>query len=369
MKTLAWILVMLIGLFIIVDEPGDLKWILVIAVCILAYCIGFSLTEWGPFTQLPSGRRLDQKVGKNNIVNCWLNQDGYSIDKNGNIEKDPDNKYMKELRKNFFFRYFGMVYTGIPFLPLPGFGGVAGSYVEETELDFSENPDGTVVPKVKHLPRKYYTAPPIFIKRAVVLGGIPISGFNLVKFAFSFTARVTNVKDFNYRLGDSQDMVKGNFESMIRPEVAEKTLKQVLALQSEKGGTTSVSFIQGIVDATNINLKTLGYGSEIHEINLPYVEPMGEYAKAERQQAINEAERLADEPSVQKDVNRKTKVGMAEAAVRKALADATNPWTSFEKALGAVQPGATVVIGNGVMNSLPLGDNSVRRSNKKDDRQ
>lgn len=333
----------------------NILWPFFIAVCILAYCYGFSFTEWGPFTQLPSGRYLEQKTGKNNVVNYWLNQDGFSIDRNGNIKPDPNNVYLNELRKSFFFRYMGMVYTGIPFLPIPWIGGVTGGYVRESRLKFVKNTDGTVTPSVEDLPTVYYTARPIRIKSAIVLGGIPIKGFNQVEFAFSMTNQITNTNDYNNLTGETRDQAKGNFESMIRPEVANKPLKEVQQIQSERGGSTSSTFIDKLVTAVNKVFEDKRYGLEIVDLNIPHVEPMGEYADAERKAAINEALRVADVPSVQQAVNRELKVGMATAKVRKALAEATSPWVSLEKGLAGVQPGATVVIGNGVINSLPLG--------------
>lgn len=166
------------------------------AICVMVYFFGFSFTEWGPFTQLPSGKRLDRKAGSSNIVGYYLNEPGYGIDEDGNIYEDEDNNYLEGLRENFFFRYFGMVYTGIPWLPLPWFGGVAGSNITESAIKVSKDPSGIITPTVEVLPATYYTAPPIFIKQGLVLSGIPIQGSNLVEFAFSYTLRITNVHGF-----------------------------------------------------------------------------------------------------------------------------------------------------------------------------
>lgn len=328
----------------------------------MAYFYGFSFTEWGPFTQLPSGRRLDVKVGKSNVVRYYLNEPGYGIDKKGNIYEDSDGKYLAKLESNFWFRYFGMVYTGIPFVPIPFIGGVTGSEIFESALKVSKDEMGVITPGHEKFEPVYYTAPPIFIKQGLVLSGIPIKGSNLVEFGFSYTLRITNVHGFQYRTGEPTTLVGDNFESMLRPKVATmESVEEVQKMSSESGGDSEqYKILQAIINKTNESLQKYGYGCIIHEMNLPIVQPTGALAEAVRKQELNEAERLADIPKVAKDTYRIIAEGKAkgqamqeEAKGRKALADATkdNPWVNLEEGLKGAD---TVVLGQGIMNSLPL---------------
>jgi regulator of protease activity HflC (stomatin/prohibitin superfamily) len=337
-------------------------YIILCAIFLMAYFYGFSFTEWGPFTQLPSGRRLDVKVGKSNVVRYYLNEPGYGIDERGNIYEDKNGKYLTSLKRNFVFRYFGMVYTGIPFIPVPFIGGVIGSEIFESALKVSKDATGVIIPSLEKLEPVYHTAPPIFIKQGLVLSGIPIKGSNLVEFGFSYTLRVTNVHGYQYRTGEPTTLVGDNFESMLRPYVATmESVEEVQKMSSESGGDAEqYRILQNIIEKTNESLKKYGYGCEIYEMNLPIVQPTGALAEAVRKQELNEAERLADIPKVAQNTYRTIEEGKAkglalqeEAKGRRAIADATkdNPWVNLEE---GIKNADTVVLGQGIMNSLPI---------------
>lgn len=339
------------------------------AICMILYVKGFGRTELGPFSELRSGGRLDRKVAKDTIVGYYLNEPGYGIDQDGNIYEDRENKYLKNLRKNFFFRFFGLVYTSIPYAPFPGLGGVVGSWVQESKVKVSKNSvTGVIEPTRELLPPVYYMSPPIFIKQGLVLSGIPIEGGNLVEFAFSYTLRVTNVHQFQYRVGDPTELVGDNFESMLRPKVATMQFEDVQKMSSEVGQGQQSTTLGGIRRLVDQALQDHGYGCVIHEINTPIIQPTGPYAEAVRKKELNEALRLADEPAVDQDVNRINKVGMAEAQVRKALVDASrgNMGIHIEEGMKNLRSGATFVLGQGVIPSLPISGGSDNTKQKEE---
>lgn len=338
------------------------------AICIILYIVGFARTELGPYTQLRSGGRLDRKVGKDTIVGYYLNEPGYGIDQDGNIYEDLDNKYLKKLRRNFFFRFFGIVYTGIPYFPVPWFGGVLGSWIQESRVKVSKNPEGVIEPTRELLPPVYYMSPPIFIKQGLVLSGLPVVGSNLVEFAFSYTLRTTNVHQFQYRVGDPTELVGDNFESMLRPKVATMEFEDVQKMSSEVGQGQQSTTIGEIRDLTDKALEKHGYGCVIHEINTPIIQPTGSYAEAVRKRELNEALRLADEPAVQQEVYRKDKIGMTEAKVREAIVNASkgNVGIHIEEGMKGLRPGATFVLGQGIMPSLPIGEVSGNTKQKEE---
>lgn len=134
-------------------------------------------------------------------------------------------------------------------------------------------------------------------------------------------------------------------------------VEEVQQMSSESDGDSEqFKILHEIIRQTNISLEKYGYGCVIHELNLPIVQPTGALAEAVRQKELNEAKRDADIPAVEQEVRRTTEIGMAEAKVRKAIADASggNIGVHIEEGMKGLQPGATFVLGNGVLTSLPL---------------
>lgn len=348
----------------IIINPILLVITVVCAIFLLAFFVGFSYTELGPFSQLRSGGRLDRKTGKENIVGHYLNEPGYGIDSEGNIYEDKENEYLNNLRKNFFFRFFGMVYTGIPYFPIPGLGGTVGSWIKESTTKVSKNQlTGVIEVSVEELPPVYHKAPPIFIKQGIVLSGIPVRGSNLAEFGGSFTLRITNVHRYQYRVGDPTALVNDNFESMLRPKVATMEFEDVQKMSSEVGQGIQSTTLGEIKDLTDKALEKHGYGCVIHELNMPIIQPTGPYAEAVRKKEINEALRDADKPAVEQEVYRETETGAAKAKTRKALVEASqgNIGVHIEAGMSGLQPGATFVLGQGIMPSFPIGGNKPNK--------
>lgn len=320
-----------------------------------------TFTELGPYTQLPTGRRLARKVGKDTVVGHYLNLKGYKINDQGEISEDSSNEYYKNLKKQMFL---GAVYTG--WYGLPYFGGVSGKFITESELKYTEADDGSVEPKVLEKEAVYYTAPKIFIERAYVFGGIPIQGLNLVKFGISVTFIVTDVEDFHYKQTSVEKMINDSLESALRQVVENLPLEEVHKLRSEKEREAeSKGKVQEIINITNASLKRHRYGGKIYDINMPYIQAVDDFAKAKRQEAINEAVRNADIPLVKRDVYREIEVGEAKAKARKALVDASGGdprMTVFAEGMGNIKPGVTLVIGQGgAMGTFPLNNDDHRR--------
>ncbi|MEZ4103339.1 MAG: hypothetical protein R3B55_02135 [Candidatus Paceibacterota bacterium] len=85
-----------------------------VAAGLLGLFYGLSFTPFGPFTQMGPGRYLAVKRGLN-IIKYYLNQEGWGLANDGmTFLPDPNGYYLEKLRKNFLFRYLGMVWTGFP---------------------------------------------------------------------------------------------------------------------------------------------------------------------------------------------------------------------------------------------------------------
>lgn len=326
-----------------------------------------SYTEIGPFTQLPNNRALRVRRGKN-IVMYYVNGQKLAISSAGKITLD-DGTYQKNLRSGplgLIFRWFGMVWTGIP-----GIGGIIGMQVTESELDFTQNPDGSVTTKTVRK-TTYYSAPPIFIRRAISFGGIPIEGNNLVDFGIATTLRISNLEDVGTKLTDegSFTALKGSLESALRPEVEVLKFDAVLKIRSEfrkkDNWTDQNSIAHRVITITDENMEHYGYGLIIHDLDIPMISPSDrEYAVAVRKKDLYIAEAEANTVKFSNDALKIETLGAATAKARKALMDASGDKSMalLAEAMGAVQPGATVVMGNGVVPTIPVGDkpNTHRR--------
>lgn len=320
---------------------------------IIVYLYGTSYApRWGFFAQLRTGTHLTITTGQGG-KRFFVYKNGVAVDEKSNVYAD-NGEYYAELRSRLSVRLFGMVWKGLPW-----FNGVESVPVMESVIDFKEDAKtGIVIPSTIKS-RRVTWQPPLEMNRAVVMGGLPIENNNLVKIAASFVVVVSNIDDFNYRIA-SEELSKNTFEAAVRQQVEDEKLDNVRAIRSETFNDDGTEATSGPVFEirrdTNRSLKAYNYGVQIRDINLPYIEPVGEYAEASRQKGVNEEKKAADQVEVAREVHRENELGEARAKARKKLSDATkdNPWLNLEEGLKGVQPGATVVIGGDTMRNLQI---------------
>ncbi len=329
---------------------------------ILIACFIMSFTEKGPFTQLPRNTALRLKTGdKKNIVDYKVNGHNLAVDKLGKMTTD-EGEYQRNLRSGLLgliYRTFGMVYTGFPFI-----GGVSGMMITGSELDFEKDElgDGSVTAEPLGT-TKYYTAIPIYIRRAISYGGIPLKDKNLVDFGIATTLFINDLEAVGSKLMDdgSFKALKGTLESSLRPEIDKMSLEKVLKIRSEFKDHTKKTNKKGlagrVITMTNEAMNHYGYGLQILDIDIPLVQPSDKaYAKAERAKGLAMANAEANTITFTNNAEKIRVEGMATAEARKALIDASKDASMalFAEGLGNVKAGATIVIGGGVMPTLPL---------------
>lgn len=334
----------------------------VVGIVVLLY--GLSFTEFGPFTQLPNNRYLRVKRG-NRIADYYINSENLAINSKGQVTKSPNDTYRENLKKNPFFSILGMVWTGIPWI-----GGVEGKKVAESRLKFSQNPDGSIECKVVEEGPTYYTAPPVFMNHAIVLGGIPIEGKNLVNFAVSMTLQVEHAERYDTKLRDGNRPIKHSFESALRPEVEKLSFDDVLKIKTEVKNEDGVA--KKIIDRTNTNMGPeenggYEYGVMIYDLDMPIIEAADqEYGKAVRAKQLAQAAVEAKEVELAFQVKEIRDKGKVVADAHKAFVDANgnNPLAFLADGMKGVKPGASVVIGGGVMPTFDINQQPKKEEKK-----
>lgn len=317
-------------------------------------------TEWGPFTQLPNNRWLRVKAGLA-YVGYYVNAENVGVTKDGKVYTDKG-QYQKRLRSGpmgFIFRKFGMVYTGIPY-----FNGVRGMNVIETELDFKQASDGSVQIKVPKKDPIYFTAPPLFVRRAISYGGIPIEGANLVDFGIASTLMITNLLNIGTILTDEGPFIalKGTLESALRPEVEKMSLEEVLRIRTEfldKSKLSDKKQLAGkVIALTNTGIDRFGYGLKIYDLDIPVIGPSDkEYGAAERKKKLNEALAQANTVEYSNKADQIRTLGKATADARRELMEASgDPTTALvAEGMGKLQPHVTFIWGNSTGVTVPVG--------------
>lgn len=341
-------------------------------------CFIFSFTEHGPASQLPNNTCLRVKSGEM-FVGYYVNAENTKVDHLGNIDNDTDGVYQKRLRSGLsglVFQMTGMVYTRLPFI-----NGIRGMVVTQTELDFTKEEDGSVAITVKVVDKRYHRAIPIFVRRGISYGGIPIEGKNLIDIGIASTLKVTNINDFGTKFANNSDSnmiaLKGTFESALRPKIDMLSLDQVLKMRSEYHTTRgriispqerANSPVLQAIDEANVATKTYRYGVAFHDLDMPVIAPGDkEFAKAERKKALNEALASANTVEFENDAKKIRTLGSARADARKNLLNAGgNPnMALWAEGLGSIQPNVTVVLGNGgVPVTLPIDRQGQRQQQK-----
>jgi hypothetical protein len=317
-------------------------------------------TEIGPFTQLPNNSALRRKTGdKKNITGYYVNGEKLAITEKGKVTKD-DGTYQQKLRSGFLgliFRHLGMVYTGIP-----GIGGVSGMQITQSELKFSQNEDGSLnAETVERI--KYHTAIPIYIRRAISYGGIPIKGKNLVDFGIATTLMINDLDAVGTRLIEegSFKALKGTLESSLRPEIDEMELEDVLKIRSEFNDHTKKanrdSLAGRVIEMTNNSMDHYVYGLNIHDMDIPLIQPSDkEFAKVERSEELAIARAKTTKVDFKINAQKTLAEGKAKAKVRDLMIKASgNPAMALlAEGMDALKPGATLVLGSGAVPTLPI---------------
>lgn len=371
--TMQWLIV--IAILVVITYFGGyavtLSTLLAIAMVLVGFYVMSKRTESAPFSQLPYNRWLRVYAGEN-IVGYYVNVANVGVTKDGKIYPDKNNKYQRRLRSGPFgliFRIFGMVYTGY----IPGVHGVQGMEMTQTELDYEQLGDGSVkaiVDKKMKTEPVYYVAPPLFIRRAISYGGIPIEhGQNMVDFGLASTLMITDLRNVGTILADEGSFIalKGTLESALRPEVEDMTYDQVLEIRSEfldKDKHTNELAVAGrVITMVNKASVRYGYGLKIHDLDIPAIAPSDrEFGTAKRKKVLNEALAAANTVKFQNEALEEETRGLVKAKVRKAIIDASgDPTTALiAEGMEKLKTGVTFIWGNTTGVNVPVGQQSSK---------